>query len=292
MINCPKCNREFKTESRMKNHIEKCRGKCPQCQNPIIKGIKFCSRFCYDEFVKQNPEYRKEITKKANEKSRELGSKGLHWCQINDEKAKKQHEKWFKASHKKLREMAKTGEIWTQKDKDKLSEAMIKIHTKEAHEKVSQKLQGRKFSDSHKQNISKVRIQKGLARGKNNPMYGKSPKTCRGYKGGYREDLGHRIRSSWEANFARILKYENKTYLYEEIFEVTNKDGVCLTYRPDFYCKNENKYFEVKGYWWDDAKLKFDLFKEQYPEINIELIDAEKYKELENKYKHIIKEWE
>jgi len=46
-------------------------------------------------------------------------------------------------------------------------------HTKEAKDKISKANKGKRFSEEHKKNISKTRKQLGLAKGKNNPMYGK-----------------------------------------------------------------------------------------------------------------------
>ena len=45
--------------------------------------------------------------------------------------------------------------------------------------------------------------------GENNPMFGKP---CPHRKRGFRKDLGHFVRSSWEADFARILKLHNLDY--------------------------------------------------------------------------------
>lgn len=285
-LKCPNCGIEYKTLGRLKNHISKCKGKCV-CGNPIIKGKLYCSVDCYNKFMRENEEYRKYITSKANEKSRELGSKGLHWCQLDDEKAKNHHKKWYKAGIKKTKELSSQCKHWTQKDKEKLKIAMEKIHTKEVHEKISIALTGRKLSKEHKANVSKVRIEKGLSRGKNNPMYGKTPKTCYGYKVGKREDIGHFVRSTWEANYARILQHLNIEYEYEcETFKL-NDD---YTYTPDF--KIKDTYIEIKGYWYDDSKIKFKLFKSMYPDKKIVIIDSDKYDILKKTYKDKIANWE
>ena len=57
-----------------------------------------------------------------------------------------------------------------------------------------------------------TQIKNGKSKGKNNPMYGKVTKI----KSGFRKDLGHSVRSSWEANFSRILKYMKINYEYEK----------------------------------------------------------------------------
>ena len=47
-------------------------------------------------------------------------------------------------------------------------------------------------------------------------MYGKpSPKGSGFGKGGVRKDIGHYVRSTWEANVCRIFKYMNRDYKFE-----------------------------------------------------------------------------
>lgn len=50
------------------------------------------------------------------------------------------------------------------------------------------------------------------------------------------------------------------------------------TYRPDLYLINEDKWIEIKGYFRDDDKEKWDWFHEKHP--NSELWDKKKLKEL------------
>jgi len=53
------------------------------------------------------------------------------------------------------------------------------------------------------------------------------------------------------------------------------------TYTPDFYLPETNTFIEVKGYWRDDAKVKYDKFiQEQSSNYNIELWDKLKLKSL------------
>ena len=108
-------------------------------------------------------------------------------------------------------------------------------------------------------------------RGKLAPMYGKIAKHGKGqyYKKSY-------MRSSWEVGFAKYCiinhikyKYEPKAFEIIYKYEGDKKEG---TYRPDFYLPETNEYIEIKGYWRDDAKIKFDAFKKQYPNINIKIL--------------------
>lgn len=98
--------------------------------------------------------------------------------------------------------------------------------------------------------------------GSNNPMYGRvvHPKPV------YYKDIC--MNSTYETSFAKWCDKNNIHWLYEsKTFDLGN-----TTYTPDFYLPEYNLYIETKGYWRDDAKFKFELFKIFYPEIQIELL--------------------
>ncbi|WP_052001988.1 hypothetical protein [Halalkalibacter wakoensis] len=103
-----------------------------------------------------------------------------------------------------------------------------------------------------------------------------------------RQDLGVRFRSSWEANYARILNAQDIPWEFEPTrFKLS--DG--SIYIPDFYLGN-NHYVEVKGWWTELSQAKVALFLKDYPEIHLEIIDKDKYKILENSWKEKIEFWE
>lgn len=71
------------------------------------------------------------------------------------------------------------------------------------------------------------------------------------------------FRSSWEMKFARYLdnlkiewNYESKTF-----------DTSFGHYTPDFWIPNWNSFVEVKGWFRDDAKEKFEEVSKNYPII-------------------------
>jgi len=107
--------------------------------------------------------------------------------------------------------------------------------------------------------------------------------------GGYREDLGQYFRSRWEANFARILSLWGLSWQYEPAIFLLDISGVEYTYRPDFYLPNEGHYYEVKGYWTNIAKKKFEAFSKKH---DVTLIDQEKYTELASLFRSKIPNWE
>ncbi|MCD6086044.1 DNA polymerase III subunit alpha, partial [bacterium] len=162
---------------------------------------------------------------------------------------------------------------------------------KKAAQKISKALRGRTFEEIYgpeKANEMKKKLSL-RSRGSNNPMFGKKPPHR---KGGYRKDLGHYVRSSWEADFARILKLYNLDYEYEpRTFKLIRANGEILHYTPDFYVPSQNTFYEIKGFLHDLDREKLELFKQQYPQINLVVISSTKFAELALKYKTLIN-WE
>jgi len=85
-------------------------------------------------------------------------------------------------------------------------------------------------------------------------------------KGDYYKDIW--MRSSYEIAFAKYLDRNNIKWFYEsERFNLPSS-----TYTPDFYLPNTNEYIEIKGWWRECKKVKFNLFKQLYPEIKIKVL--------------------
>lgn len=110
-----------------------------------------------------------------------------------------------------------------------------------------------------------------LYSGRNHYQFGKQSKHGQtiNYKGIY-------MRSSWEGIFANFLDNNNIKWLYEsKTFDL----GDC-TYTPDFYLPETEEYIEIKGWWRDDAKYKFELFKIFYPNEKIQVLMQKDFREL------------
>lgn len=132
------------------------------------------------------------------------------------------------------------------------------------------------------------------------------PKKYRSYsrsRSGKREDLGGLyVRSTWEANYARILnwqveqaiihkwEYEPDTFYFEAIKRGTR------SYTPDFKIwetpGSEPYYVEVKG--WMDAKSKTKLKRmaKYYPAVRIDLLEKKRYTALTKQFKGMLPMWE
>lgn len=196
-------------------------------------------------------------------------------------------------------------------------------YSEERKRNISQSLTGRKLSESHKNkviknlkpgfkkgNIGWNKGKKGSHSGEKNPFYGKehtneskkkiSISMKQQYKNGtrkvhkhsgrgiagIRDDLNQFFRCTWEANIARILKFNEFKYEYEpKKFDL----GELGTYRPDFYLPEKDLYIEVKGYNWNNSLEKALKFKETN---NLLLIEEKDYKQLAYSYSQFIPNWE
>jgi len=117
----------------------------------------------------------------------------------------------------------------------------------------------------------KRRCLKCKSKGKNNPRFGKMASHGKGknYKGIF-------MRSSWETKYAKYLDKNHIKWQYEpKTFDLGNS-----TYTPDFYLPKTNKYIEIKGWWRDDAKKKFNKFKKLYLKTRIEVLYQKDLKQL------------
>lgn len=107
------------------------------------------------------------------------------------------------------------------------------------------------------------KAKKRLSIPQNNPMYGiPSP---HGKKIKYK---GNWMRSSWEVAFAKYCIKNHIKYRYEsKTFDLGN-----MTYTPDFYLPETDTYIEIKGWWRDKAKVKFNAFKNKYSKVKIKVL--------------------
>jgi hypothetical protein len=111
-------------------------------------------------------------------------------------------------------------------------------------------------------------------------------------KGGYRDDIGHFVRSRWEANVCRIFNLVGIDYRYEpkNCMFVTEHG----TLRLDFFIPEGSIYIEVKGRLFDGCKNKMEDFIRLYPEQAKKtfVLDGESYSKLTKTYKNKIEKWE
>lgn len=153
--------------------------------------------------------------------------------------------------------------------------------TNEGKKCLSDLNKGRTFTDEARQNMSHAQTKR--LRNKRESLYTSA-------RGGTREDLGMYFRSGWEANFARVLNFEGKTWTYEhQTFELN--DPHVHSYTPDFYVHDEDTYYELKGRMNDKDRIQLRLMDELYPEVKLILIEGAQYGELGVRYKNKVS-WE
>lgn len=142
-----------------------------------------------------------------------------------------------------------------------------KIQSKETREKRSLKLKGRVITKKARKKMSKTRREKFLS-----GELTLSSKVGAG-KGGFREDLGHYVRSSYEHNFARFLKQSNIAYKYECKHFCVLVDRKITTFTPDFNIKGI--WFEIKNSYNVKDKVfnkKLKSFKKLYKNEKIYIV--------------------
>ena len=177
----------------------------------------------------------------------------------------------FKPHRGKQKYCSKTcaGNIVQKEHMSKLGKAKLgKLNSEESKKKQSESMKGKLV-------------------GKLNPMYGKKAAHGKGYWHITWENKKVFLRSSWELGFAKYLdskqiryEVESKRFPITYEYEGLKKEG---TYCPDFYLPDKNKYYEVKGWWRDDAKVKFEAFKSQYLNIQNTLVNTTFLKKLKIK---------
>lgn len=93
-----------------------------------------------------------------------------------------------------------------------------------------------------------------------------------------------KLRSSWEEKVAKYLdensfnwEYENLTLPITYVYNGIGKNG---TLTVDFYLKDINEIWEIKGWWRDDAKEKFEAAKSQHSHFQFRLLNKAELKRL------------
>ena len=106
----------------------------------------------------------------------------------------------------------------------------------------------------------------------------------RNYYSGYYMDIHHYVRSGWEHNIAKILQWCQLDYDYEQ-YKFQLSDG--SIYIPDFYVYIDNTFYEVKGEQRETAMQKINLFKQDYPDKKLIIINNKLYYQLIREFKYI-----
>lgn len=129
----------------------------------------------------------------------------------------------------------------------------------------------------------------------------KWPKGGRRGRGGHREDLGFYVRSRWEANWARYLKWQQQqgavtSWAFEpETFQFEGIKRGSRFYTPDFrvtYPDGRIVYHEVKGYMDARSATKIKRMAKYHPGVKIQVIDQSIYRQVVRNVGGFIPHWE
>lgn len=107
---------------------------------------------------------------------------------------------------------------------------------------------------------------------------------------GVRPDIGRNasFRSSWEANFARILNHIGVGWEFEPTrYELPNGGS----YLPDFRLAS-GTLIEVKGYARSAAMERISLFRQTYPHLILHVVDPRRYGALRGRWAALLSGWE
>ena len=282
--NCPVCNREYDEHWKVVNHIRKMHGENHQI------FLKQQEKEVFDLFM--NNTGRVEDLADNLYKNKNIFS-GMSYGRIDEILEKYIQKEEIKVIQKKrisvvMKTVPKTA-LHNQRVSDGVKKAWVdgKFDTKEYKQAQA---------DGYKNGKSQA--------GKNNPMYGKpAPKGSGRGRGGIRPDIGHYVRSTWEANMCRICQYMKREYKFEPDKFFVVIDGVDLTYTPDLYFPVKNFYYETKGHAKSSSKWicicdscilckkKIAAARKQYG-IKIIVIGNEEYKKFKRRFIKFIPNWE
>jgi hypothetical protein len=191
---------------------------------------------------------------------------------------------------KYLRGHSSKGRVQTAETREKCRLAIL--GKKRSEYTISKKI-GKKHTEETKEKCRKAALERWSKPEFQAKMVEKLSQ-CKYTKRGYREDLGFYVRSSWEANYSRLLKFLGTEYKYEpKRFIVKDSNNkIIFSYLPDFYLPEFKKYIEVKGYWYKSSREKFDKLLEYFPDLKIDLLVEQDYKKLIKKFSHLVPDWE
>ena len=107
-------------------------------------------------------------------------------------------------------------------------------------------------------------------------------------KGGYRDDIQMYVRSTWEADFVRVLNVLGLDFEYEpKCFDLGGD-----SYWPDFWIPQFQLWVEVSGWVSPQKACRLELFRTRYPQENLFHLDKGVYSGLASMFRHKIPNWE
>lgn len=235
--------------------FEKLNKKCQQCSKKITfkhKENRFCSRTCRQTYLNTG--------KKRTAKERLNIKNGVRrFCQTPEGK-----NKILRISNNRK------GKPQTLETRIKISIGQKKIWTPERRKAQSDERKGKP------QNLPEETRQRMSKRQSETPTGG----TCKLYS--FKDQL---LQGTWERNLAILFEWLGIEWLKlrgkGHSFAYT-LNGKIRRYTPDFLLPELSLYVEVKGWWSEDDIAKMGAMKEQYPDLNIAIVERKDYLTLGN----------
>jgi len=116
-----------------------------------------------------------------------------------------------------------------------------------------------------------------IARGERHPNFGKNKiSNCSNTHWYFYKDM--HFQGSYEFKFGLWLENEGIKFLCHKdvkIFKYIAENGRETCYHPDFYLPETDEYFEIKGYFSDEARTKLEIIKKTYPELKLSIYTTE-----------------
>jgi len=247
----------------------------------VRKGRTYCSSECMNKGLAEircqyMTEYHAGLS--AKEK-KQRGKKISLW----HKKCPKESKDWAERISKAKRERIKNDSEYagrlkqqalslpktTKESARKARKTINRRYTKEQRKRWSSqggKVNAEKHGGPWNKGLTKETSKKVAAQAKK--IVGHKPAKGSGVgKSGYRLDIGHFVRSTWEADVCRLLKYFGIKYLYEpRKFYLRQAGETVDSYLPDLYLPDFELYVEITGWRHPKKTAKLKLFHEQYPD--------------------------
>lgn len=268
---------------------------CPICSECFFHIEQLYSHFRNKRKNKEHSNYINEHVKESFDKDDPMTFLETKKLKFSRSSLNSKWHRWYSKEEIKrngnLRARGKNSKrVWTEEQKKNVSDGLLRAYAsgkktppmkgKVAHNK------GKPCSEEQKNKIRETLLRKYA----NNEI--KISNNGNNYRHGYRHDISHFCRSSWEANICRFLKNLGIVYVYEyKRFKLQHEIGV-LTYIPDIFIPSRNLFIEIKGRYSDSSKLKHLLFKQQHPQYKLAIITREKYFKIERRLYGKILNWE
>jgi hypothetical protein len=134
-------------------------------------------------------------------------------------------------------------------------------------------MMGKHLSIEHREKISKIQS-----------LNNKGGK-CKFYDYIRKDGSISRVQGTWELKFAKYLDEIDANWIKIGIghkghtYKWTDENGKIHHYTPDFWCPELKKYYEVKGYFREEARNKMETVTQIY-NLNIEIVNESRLKEL------------